>query len=365
MNEYLIPVTTSCTLVTLSYIALKLRNRVAGGVNELIAVPLFTGLAAILMMMLPIADGSAAQDLRFIPILMAGLRLGLPVALLSVIPPAVYAVWQQSPHLVFDMLHGLLLPALISSFVHRQEYRSGFEPLRLVDGVSTTAMLLLSKSIAAYFLLGASIPFFMKTNVYLFTISLICMFALIAIHNAENRGWLIQRQLELEANQDRLTGLPNIRSFMGIAENMLRKRRISILMIDIDNFKNYNDTLGHLEGDNLLREAGRLLRTAIGEKDYVARYGGEEFIVLCDSVDLHLLAFLANRLCHTVASHPFAGREIQPGQAISVSIGITVARKPDDDLYRLIEEADQALYDSKRSGKNRFTVYEQTETAAL
>lgn len=362
MNEFLTPVTTSCTLVTISYVALKLRSRMTGVVNEMVLVPLFTGLASILMMLLPITTDPVVQDLRMIPIIMAGLWFGLPVALFAIVPPVAYALWLQQPYFLLDILQGLLLPALISSFVHRKEYRSGFAPIRLIDGVSATTMLYLIKSVADYFVWSSPVPEFWKMNAYLFAITLLCLCALIALHNDENKNWLLQRQLELEANQDRLTGLPNIRSFLEIAGRMLKKRRISIMMIDIDNFKNYNDTLGHLQGDHLLREAGQLLRAVIGEKDYIARYGGEEFIIISDATDRRPLTFLAHRLCHTVADYPFAGREFQPGRAISISIGITIARQPEDDLYRLIAEADQALYSSKRNGKNRFTVYENTDS---
>jgi diguanylate cyclase len=363
MNEYLIPVTNSCTLVTLSYIALKLQNRVTGRANEMVLVPLFTGLASILMMLLPIPTDPLEQDLRFIPIIMAGLRLGLPVALLSVIPPAAFGLWLNQPYMLYEMLHGLLFPALISSLVHHKEYRTGFDPIRLTDGLLIAFLLFSVKAAAGYFIIPAPWSDYLLMNVYMLAITLLCLLVLIAMHNDENKNWLLQRQLELEANQDRLTGLPNIRSFLDIADNTLKKRRISILMIDIDNFKNFNDTLGHLQGDHLLREVGQLLRTTIGEKDYIARYGGEEFIVMCDTVDRNLLSFLAHKLCNTVAAHPFAGREVQPGKAISISIGISSAIRTEDDLYRLMAEADQALYDSKRSGKNRYTFHEHADSS--
>lgn len=363
MNEYLIPVTTSCTLITLSYIALKLRSRVAGGINEWLLVPLFTGLASILMMLLPIPTELDPQDLRYIPIIMAGLRFGLPVALLSAVPPAAFAWWLDQPDVWYELLLGLLLPALLGSLAHRQEYRSGFEPIRIADGLVIAVALFAAKALAGYWLIPVSWPDDLLMNAYMLAIALLCLLALIAMHNDESRSWLRRRQLELEANQDRLTGLPNIRSFLDIADSALKKRRISILMIDIDNFKNFNDTLGHLQGDHLLREAGQLLRSTIGEKDYIARYGGEEFIVMCDSVDRDLLAYLAHRLCNAVAAYPFAGREVQPGKAISISIGIAIALYPEDDLYRLMAEADQALYDSKRAGKNRYSFYEPSASA--
>ncbi|PYI50820.1 GGDEF domain-containing protein [Paenibacillus flagellatus] len=365
MNDFLIPVTNSCTLITLSYVAIKLRNRVIGGTNEMVLVPLFTGLSSVLMMLLPIPADLIINDLRYIPIIMAGLRLGLPVALLSTIPPAAYGLWLQQPYLIYELLHGLLFPALISSFLHRKEYRSGFEPLRLVDGVKIAVLLFAVKTAAGILLFRSDWLHYAAMNGYMFVITLLCLLVLIALHNDENKTWLLQRQLELEANQDRLTGLPNFRSFLEIAGSTLKKRRISIFMIDIDNFKNFNDTLGHLQGDQLLREAGSLMRGTIGEKDYIARYGGEEFIVMCDSVDRNLVAFLAHRLCDEIAAYPFVGREVQPDKAISISIGIAVSERPGDDLYRLIAEADQALYVSKRGGKNRYTFFDNREPLSL
>lgn len=366
MHEYLIPITNSCTLVTLSYAALKLRNRVAGGANEWVLVPLFTGLASILMMLLPIpVESIFALDFRHIPIMMAGLCFGLPMALLSVIAPAAFSVWQAHPYLLYDMLQSLILPALISSFVHQRNYRSGFERIRPAAALQMAFSLFLAKVAIGYAATTAPWPDYALMNGCMFAITMLCLLALIAMHNDEHKSWLLQRQLELEANQDRLTGLPNVRGFLEIADSALKKRRISILMIDIDNFKNYNDTLGHLQGDRLLREAGALLRTIIGEKDYIARYGGEEFIVMCDTIDRNMLSVLAHRLCDAVAAYPFAGREVQPGKAISVSIGITSATSAEDDLYRLIAQADYALYDSKRAGKNRYTFYEQDEAALM
>lgn len=363
MNEYLIPVTNSCTLIALSYVALKLRTRVLGGMNEMILVPLFTGLSSILMMLLPIPTDLIIQDLRYIPIIMAGLRLGLPLALLSMIPPAIFTLWLGEPYVLYELLHGLLFPALISSFLHQKEYRTGFERIRLVVAVKISVLLFAVKAIGGYFVLTAIRPDYLLMNGYMFAVTLVCLVVLIAMHNEENNSWLMQRQLELEANQDRLTGLPNLRSFLEIADRTLRKRRIGILMIDIDNFKNFNDSLGHLQGDKLLREAGQLLRATIGEKDYIARYGGEEFIVMCDSIDKGLLSYLAHKLCHTTAEYPFIGREVQPGKAISISIGIAVADRAGDDLYQLIAEADQALYESKKKGKNRYSLYEGREPA--
>jgi diguanylate cyclase len=138
---------------------------------------------------------------------------------------------------------------------------------------------------------------------------------------------------------------------------MIKRERVSILMIDIDNFKNYNDRLGHQQGDKLLREAGNVLKKAIGERDYIARYGGEEFIVLCHAYRRDELRALADKLCRAVSEHPFPMREVQPGKTLSISVGISTSRKADANLQELIAEADAALYQSKSTGKNKFSFF--------
>lgn len=360
MNEYLIPVTTSCSLVTLSYVANKLQNRMQGGMNELILIPMLTGFASILMMLMPMPTELIMRDLRYIPIIMAGLRLGLPAALLSTILPAVYSIWLDQPFIIYELLHGLLLPALISALLYYRNYRSVYNPIRLLDGVTISVVLITAKTASAYFLKLVPWPTLLIGNGYMLAVSMFSLLILIGMHNDERKNWLLHRRLEMEANHDRLTGLPNLRSFVEIADKTLQKKPISILMIDIDNFKNYNDTLGHMQGDQLLREAGQLLRASIGEQDYIARYGGEEFIIMCHSADRYQLSALAQRLCDVTVAYPFAGREVQPEEAISISIGISHAAFAGDDLHRVIAEADQALYDSKHSGKNRFSFYTGT-----
>ncbi|WP_164821679.1 LytS/YhcK type 5TM receptor domain-containing protein [Paenibacillus koleovorans] len=99
MEDYLFPVTTACTLVTLSYIALKLQNRIVDGATESWAVPLLTGLSSILMMLLPMQTELIINDLRYIPIMMAGLRFGWPIAPLSILLPALFMIWNDPPHL--------------------------------------------------------------------------------------------------------------------------------------------------------------------------------------------------------------------------------------------------------------------------
>lgn len=358
MEEYLIPVTNACTLVALSYIALKIRNRIVDGALESLMVPLLTGLSSILMMLLPMSTDLIIPDLRYIPIIMAGMRFGWPIGLLSAIPPALYTLWLNHPYMVYELLDGLLIPAMVSILFHQKDRDAGYAHIKIAKGLQACLLLFVFKLTAGSLVQTAPMWDYILMNIYMLTITVICVVVLIVMYNDEHTSWMMHRQLELEANQDRMTMLPNFRGFTEIAASTLQKRKISILMIDIDNFKNYNDTHGHLQGDQLLREVGQLLRHSVGEQDYIARYGGEEFIVMCHSTDVRMIAYLAHRLCQTVVEHPFHGREYQPSHSISISIGVAIADRAGDDLMRLMTEADQALYASKRNGKNRYTFFE-------
>jgi diguanylate cyclase (GGDEF)-like protein/PAS domain S-box-containing protein len=163
-----------------------------------------------------------------------------------------------------------------------------------------------------------------------------------------------------QANFDALTQLPNRRMFHDRLEHDIMKcrrdgTRIAILFIDLDHFKEVNDTLGHHQGDVLLVEAARRIRTCVRESDTVARLGGDEFTVIV--TELHEVACaeaIAQKILDVLQA-PFAlGQE----QAfVSCSIGITLY--PDDarDIDDLLKHADQAMYAAKGAGRNRFSYF--------
>jgi two-component system cell cycle response regulator len=160
------------------------------------------------------------------------------------------------------------------------------------------------------------------------------------------------------AMRDSLTGLFNRRAFDNrLSEELQRavryERPLSLLMIDIDHFKRYNDQHGHPQGDVLLRELSGLLLGCIRSTDFVARYGGEEFaVILPETSPPHALS-VANTLLERVRAHPLPLRETQPGGALTVSIGIAGHSPDRPNADRLVQAADQALYQAKGAGRNR------------
>jgi diguanylate cyclase (GGDEF)-like protein len=179
---------------------------------------------------------------------------------------------------------------------------------------------------------------------------------------------LIQARKELEAQAktliamactDELTGLMNRREFNLRAPELINQAKryahtIALLIIDIDHFKQINDTYGHLEGDRVLQELGLRLQTFGRETDLIARFGGEEFIMLLPDTDATDARLFAERL-HKLMS------EIHVNNSpVSVSIGITMS-DGSQNLEDLTKQADTALYKAKNNGRNRTEFYPEAK----
>ena len=155
--------------------------------------------------------------------------------------------------------------------------------------------------------------------------------------------------------KDTLTNLCNRRRLNTFLEehHHLYKRYndpYSLIMIDIDHFKEVNDTYGHSTGDSVLREMARILRTTVRKTDHAGRWGGEEFLILCPKTTLAQAEILAQALREKIAGHPFktVGHK-------TASLGV-VQILQNEELHDLIERVDAALYQAKKSGRNRVSI---------
>jgi diguanylate cyclase (GGDEF)-like protein len=165
-----------------------------------------------------------------------------------------------------------------------------------------------------------------------------------------------QAKLEQLATTDSLTGLANRKQIMAeVVLNFEHYRRyateFSILMIDIDFFKNVNDAHGHLAGDAVLIQLAGTFRETLRTLDKAGRYGGEEFLVILGKTDIHLALQIAERIRQAVEQHTFVYEEVS--LHVSISVGAAGITPEDQNGVGLIGRADRALYEAKASGRNR------------
>lgn len=170
-------------------------------------------------------------------------------------------------------------------------------------------------------------------------------FAAVALANAN----LICR-LEKEAETDFLTGLFNKRALRNLLIRELERAirygtPLSVVFLDIDEFKTYNDTFGHMAGDIVLQHTAEIIRNSIRVVDIAGRYGGEEFVIVLPGTDSKGAARVAERVRRSIESHSF------PHRQVTASLGIAAAKRTDS-VDSLLARADQACYQAKKQGKN-------------
>jgi diguanylate cyclase (GGDEF)-like protein len=181
------------------------------------------------------------------------------------------------------------------------------------------------------------------------------------VENLEQNNKSIERdnkKLKELVIRDGLTGLFNYRHFMEILDREVARavryeRSFCLLMLDVDHFKNYNDTHGHPAGDEVLKTLADIVTTRLRAVDFSARYGGEEFVVLLPETDLAGAGTVADDIRVQVENYPFEGRETQPLGNVTISLGVAELLDWSEEPASLLKRADDALYRAKSEGRNR------------
>lgn len=191
-----------------------------------------------------------------------------------------------------------------------------------------------------------------------------------AARNKLIRDELIKQKKQVEdllvkvgilAITDPLTGLFNRRHLEAELEKEFSKHKrhkhpVTCVMIDVDRFKRINDIYGHKTGDIVLREIARILQQSLRKVDIAARWGGEEFVVIMPQTDSKNALISASRILETVSRARF---EQNPDVNVTVSIGIAIVSRTIATPEKLIDEADKALYQAKKKGRNRIEIAEE------
>jgi diguanylate cyclase (GGDEF)-like protein/PAS domain S-box-containing protein len=174
----------------------------------------------------------------------------------------------------------------------------------------------------------------------------------------------LEKDLAHQATHDSLTGLPNRVLLLDHLELALARaqrdnRLVALLYLDLDRFKQVNDTQGHDAGDELLAQAARRISRVVRPSDTVARLGGDEFVILCDDVDdeTHATA-VAHRVAAAIEARPFVLGDVE--MPVSASIGIALSVGGEAHPEALLRDADAAMYRAKDLGRNRLEIYDES-----
>ncbi|WML46825.1 diguanylate cyclase [Neobacillus sp. PS3-34] len=182
---------------------------------------------------------------------------------------------------------------------------------------------------------------------------------------AFNQHFQLFQETLNKANKDFLTGLNNHGYFKELLVEAMSSSKdsglsLSVAMLDLDDFKKYNDLYGHIEGDHLLKEFGSLLQEESQARNFVvARYGGEEFSILMPNTNRHEAFTFMNELRKKANDTFFKGVEGLPYGCLSFSAGIAECQKETYSVSELLNHADQAMYSSKDQGKNLVQIYNE------
>ncbi|BCH54360.1 GGDEF domain-containing protein [Agrobacterium vitis] len=288
--------------------------------------------------------------------------LSLGIGTLSILLPMSVAIYSQSPYM-FVYQNGNVAAFLFFVIALRPRFHIVVIGLTLMCGVLLkTAKLNGSFDDITY---SGLISFYITIAIFL------ALSAYFLEHtdrlNFLNRlrAGLLQQQLEHNAARDELSGLLNRRSLVQVATDMWKGKtpatHVCAIMLDIDDFKLYNDVHGHLEGDECLRTVSQCIRDNAGEKGFAFRYGGEEMLVLLPNTDADAACAIAEAIRRAIECmnipHLGKGR----GQVTTASLGVAEGLTATVSLEDLLNRADAALYEAKRSGRNRVCVSGSTQ----
>lgn len=345
-------------IIAMMYLGLKAREYLVPNLAESGKAPLLngllTGVLAFAIMYNPLLHEGMRIDLREAPLYFIAFVGGWLPGVIAMFIPFIYRMMMEGPTVWLGIIQAIFLPVLIGSLFHsRKNYRPPYAIVNIKRMMIGFAVFEVIKSVW----MALSTPA---------TAGMALMMAIMAAIGVLAMGWILNdthlniirwKALEHDSTHDALTGLPNLRYFHEqVRELKYRGVPMAVVMMDVDHFKNYNDTHGHPAGDGVLRSIGRFMGESARPGDVIARYGGEEFILCFTGVSTEQQAFeLADALRERIESYAFYGGDQQPGGRLTVSIGAALS-ETEQPLDELIEQADRALYHSKKSGRNQVTV---------
>lgn len=300
---------------------------------------------------LPIRLGNYWVDMRFIPLIFAAYIHGWRVAVPSLLIASLWRFLMDGDGMIPGILFGMVGPTLLALAFHpRSEQRRNYiEKIGIVIG----SWLICDLPIIIFMPNGLEI---FKEIAFIRGTSFVITSIVLYIFISQNRQRYFQSlELEKTAGEDPLTKLLNKRKFFEIVESQIAevppKHKHFIAMLDIDHFKKFNDSYGHLVGDQILEELANLLKKFESDRTIIGRYGGEEFIIYIGNVTDEDAQKIICDIHEEIRLNTFFIDKI-PIQ-ITTSIGLAVL-EDNASLLDTVNQADKNLYKAKRNGRNCF-----------
>lgn len=346
-------------IIALMYLAIKTKEAVlldwTDPIRQRLIISAFFGFLTFSIMYNPFHFQGMRLDLREVPLFFITYIGGWQYGVISAILPMSFRAYLGGPTVVLGILQSIILPIIVGSLFHEKKSVNHF--FGIVNIKRMMLAFVVFEAIKSVWMI-LSTPADLRIAVGMFLFSFVAIFSMALIFNSENRMLLLRRELEFYSNQDPMTHLPNIRYFKNRVGKLVDKQLpMAIVMLDVDYFKVYNDTHGHQKGDAVLRSVAQILKDSTRKDDLIARYGGEEFICcLVEPKTADLAEEMAERIRKNIMDFHFEGEEHQPEGVLTVSVGMSFTNGGAI-LEDMIEEADQSLYQSKRQGRNRVTVF--------
>ncbi|MED4729875.1 diguanylate cyclase [Aneurinibacillus migulanus] len=316
---------------------------------KLLTALLFGLLGAVLMeFSIRIVPGVIA-DLRHIPVALAALYGGIPTALVSALIIAMARVILfPAGSEAFVAFGGMLLIGLGCGLLTRSKSR----PLVKFMLMNLFSLLIITASL---FINIPTAPLFLETALYHWCISITAGFFAFYTYIYIDQSNEAFRRLKEYSTKDFLTGLNNSRQFTIFFNAYLQRAKergesFSLLVIDIDHFKEVNDTYGHPNGDKILQELGQVLSNAARPVDIVSRNGGEEFSILMLDCSRLEARYNAEHIRAMVERHVFTTLD---GERIHITVSVGGASFPETHAEEMYHLADKLLYEAKRTGRNK------------
>lgn len=314
-----------------------------------VAIVFVVAASVISMFYLPISFNGYALDMRFIPLIFLAYIQGWKLAIPALIISLLWRYFMGGAGAVPGIFYGMVGPTLLALVFHHRSKLHG----RYVEKIMLVVACWLISDVPIIFYVPNGLEFFknialIRSSTFIGTAVILYTFIIL-----ERQRKSLNERLERLAGEDPLTKLLNKRRFYEIVREKRKslKPQHFIAMMDIDHFKKLNDTYGHIIGDDVLMKVGKLLKTYEHDHLKIARYGGEEFIVYLGHSSFSEAEQILESIRRNIAETCFV---YDQGKTICTTISIGIAElKPEASLLTVVNEADQYLYQAKKSGRNR------------